>query len=147
YFYKFKDDYGGLARRLDPPIRSDQAKKAIATLESLRLIERDNEGYCRQTARVITTGKGYVRTLQTANFQAATMNLARESLDRHSREDRDISTLTLTVSPESLAKIKMEIEALQNRILKIVETDETVDRVYQVNFQVFPLTKHEEDSQ
>ncbi len=147
YYYKFRDDFAALARKLDPPIRPDQAKKAISTLEKLGMIERDSDGYYRQTSKVITTGKDYVRSLQVANFQSATLHLARESLDRHSREQRDISTLTLTVSPESLRKIRLEIDALQNRILKIVEADESVDSVYQVNFQVFPLTRQEKDAQ
>ncbi|MFP4417319.1 MAG: TIGR02147 family protein [Fibrobacterota bacterium] len=146
YYYNFKDDYARLARKLDPPIRPEQAKKAIATLEKLGMIERDSEGFYRQSTKVITTGKDYVRSLQVANFQAATIELARESLDRHVKEQRDISTLTLTLSRESLQKIKLEIDALQRRILKIVEADEAVNSVYQVNFQLFPLTRQEQDA-
>ncbi|MGD9201403.1 MAG: TIGR02147 family protein [Chitinispirillia bacterium] len=147
YYYRFKDDYSVLAQKLDPPIRVDQAKKAIKTLEKLCMIEKDADGYYRQTAKVITTGEDYVRSLQVENFQAASIDLARQSLDRHSKELRDISTLTLTLSEESFRKIKLEIAALQNRILKIAEADEAVNSVYQINFQVFPLSRRENDQE
>lgn len=145
YFYPFKDDYVSLAKKLDPPIRPDQAKKAIVTLESLGLIKKDSHGFYRQTSQMLTTGKDFVRSLQVANFQSETISLSLRSLEQHKKDRRNISTLTLTVSPESLQQINKEIESVQNRILKIVESDESVNSVYQINFQIFPLTKPDGD--
>jgi uncharacterized protein (TIGR02147 family) len=140
-YFRFKDDYHDLARRLDPPIGTEQAKDAIATLERLNMIERDAEGFYRQTASVITTGELHERSLNVMNFQIAAMDLAKESLRRHKSEVRDISTLTLTLSPESVRKARSEIAAMQQRILAIAQEDRDVNSVYQINFQMFPLTK------
>ncbi|NLE02825.1 MAG: TIGR02147 family protein [Fibrobacter sp.] len=145
YFDPFKDDYVSLAKKLDPPIRPDQAKKAIVTLESLGIIKKDSNGFYRQTSQMLTTGKDFVHSLQVANFQSETISLSLRSLEQHQKDCRNISTLTLTVSPESLQQINKEIESVQNRILKIVESDESVNSVYQINFQIFPLTKPDGD--
>ncbi len=142
-YYRFKDDYRALARRLDPPIGIEQAKEAIAILERLNMIERDGEGYYRQTASIITTGERQEQSLNVMNFQIATIDLAKESLRRHRSEVRDISTLTLTLSPESIRKARAEIAALQKKLLAVAEEDREVDSVYQINFQMFPLTKIE----
>jgi uncharacterized protein (TIGR02147 family) len=140
YFFPFKDDYQALAKKLNPPVRPDQAKKAVKTLEKLGLIKRNKKGFYEQTASLITTDKEHEKSMHVANFQKATMQLAIDALDRHAKDVRDISTLTLTLSKESFDKAKTEIEALQNRLLKMAEDEKTVDRVYQVNFQVFPLS-------
>lgn len=143
YYFRFKDDYQSLAQQLSPPINVEQAKAAVKVLEKLNLIEKDHEGYYRQTASIITTGEQYERSLHIQNFQMSTIDLAKESLVRHKKEFRDVSTLTLTFSRESFQKAKTEIEALQKKLLRIAEEDRKVDSVYQINFQMFPLTKTE----
>ncbi|MBN1577347.1 MAG: TIGR02147 family protein [Chitinispirillaceae bacterium] len=144
-YYRFKDDYRALARQLDPPISSDQARDAISTLERLGMIKRDAAGYCRQTATIITTGERHERSLNVTNFQIAAMELAKESLQRHSNAVRDISTLTLTLSPASVRKARAEIAAIQKKLLTMAEEDRDVDAVYQFNVQMFPLTKIEKE--
>jgi uncharacterized protein (TIGR02147 family) len=140
-YFHFKDDYRALARRLDPHISIEQAKDAIATLQRLNMIERDEQGYYRQTASIITTGEQHEQSLNVMNFQIATMDLAKESLRRHCSAVRDISTLTLTLSTDSVRKARAEIAAMQQKLLAIAEEDREVDSVYQINFQMFPLTK------
>lgn len=141
YYYPFKDDYRSLSRQLDPPISTEQAREAIEKLEKLGMISKDMRGYYHQSERIITTGNLHERSLNVKNFQIATMNLAKESLQRHKRDIRDISTLTLTLSPESIEKAKNEIALLQNKLLSIAEEDDNVNSVYQINFQMFPLTR------
>ncbi len=145
-YYRFKDDYRALARRLDPSIGIQQAKEAVAVLKRLKMIERDDQGYYRQTASIITTGEQQEQSLNVTNFQIATMDLAKESLRRHRSDVRDISTLTLTLSPESVRFARTEIAALQKKLLALAEEDQEVDSVYQINFQMFPLTKIEKTS-
>jgi uncharacterized protein (TIGR02147 family) len=141
YYYRFKDDYQGLARQLNPQITVDQAKTAVKILEKLDLIEKDKDGYYRQTSTIITTGEQNERSLFIQNFQISTMELAKESLTRHKKEFRDISTLTLTFSKDSLQKAKIELDTVQKKLLRLAEEDQNVDSVYQINFQLFPLTK------
>ncbi len=141
YYYRFKDDYQDLAKQLNPQITVEQAKTAIKILEKLELIKKNMDGFYCQTSTIITTGGQNERSLYIQNFQMSTMELAKASLTRHKKEYRDISTLTLTFSKESLQKAKIELDSLQKNLLRIAEEDQNVDSVYQINFQLFPLTK------
>jgi uncharacterized protein (TIGR02147 family) len=69
------------------------------------------------------------------------MRLAIDALDRHPRETRDISTLTATLSAESVEKAKAAVRSLRQYLLGLAEQDEAVDRVYQLNVQLFPMTR------
>ena len=54
--FGFKGDYIWLARSVYPAISISKARKSVALLEKLRLIQRDNSGAYRITDADITTG-------------------------------------------------------------------------------------------
>jgi uncharacterized protein (TIGR02147 family) len=45
------------------------------------------------------------------------------------------------LSQESLEKAKAAIRELRNAVMALAEKDEKVDRVYQLNIQLFPLSR------
>ncbi|MBW8888416.1 MAG: TIGR02147 family protein [Fibrobacteres bacterium] len=140
YFTPCNGDYKALGRKLDPSVPAAQVKQSIALLEKLGMIRKDADGYYRQTTALLTADS-MGESLHVENFQAETMRLAMESLSRHSPESRDMSTLTATLSAESLEKAKSAIKALRQCILALAEKDQSVDRVMQLNIQLFPLTR------
>jgi uncharacterized protein (TIGR02147 family) len=140
YFTDFKDDYKSLGRKLNPSIPTAQVKKAIGLLEKLGMIAKDAQGYYRQTANLISSDD-LGESLHVENFQTATMKLAMESLDRHAKDARDISTLTATLSAESVEKVRAALKTLRKCVLTLAEQDKNVDRVIQLNIQMFPLTQ------
>ena len=140
YYARFNGDYKALGRMLDPSVPAAQVKQSIALLEKLGMIEKDAEGYYRQTAGLLTADS-LGEALHVENFQSETMRLAMESLSRHAPEARDMSTLTATLSAASLEKAKAAIKALRQCILALAEKDQHVDRVMQLNIQFFPLTR------
>jgi uncharacterized protein (TIGR02147 family) len=137
----FADDYASIARALDPPIRTEQAKKAITILLKLDLIRKNINGYYKAVDRILTTGPE-IKSLTVANFQKVMMDQAKEAIDRHPLTHRDISTVTFSVSNDTYNDIKAELVACRKRILAMVEQDENEDRVCQLNMQLFPLTRN-----
>ncbi len=143
FYTPFKDDFKALGRKLDPSVPAQEVKKAIALLEKLGMIAKDASGFYKQTATLLTTD-GLGETLHVENFQTETMKLAMESIDRHPQKARDMSTLTATLSAESVEKVKAAIKALRQCVLVLAEKDQKVDRVMQLNIQLFPLTRDSE---
>jgi uncharacterized protein (TIGR02147 family) len=137
---RFKDDYTVLGRLLDPPIRPDQAEKAIKVLESLKFIAKDEKGVYRQAQNHITTGSE-VESLNVANYQIACMELAKEAIDRHEPVHRDMSTLTLSLSKPAFEAMKEEIIAFRKKLLGLEKQFPNADRVYQLNTHFFPLSR------
>ncbi|MBN1308628.1 MAG: TIGR02147 family protein [Chitinispirillaceae bacterium] len=143
-FFDFKGDYQALAGLLDPPIKPEEAEAAIRDLERLGFITKDNNGCYRPVDRLITTGDE-VHSVQLANFQLATMDMAKRSLERHPAEKRDISFVSLTLSAESFSQVKSEVQAFRKRLLLMAKDERKPDRVYQCNIQLFPVTRQRGD--
>ncbi len=140
FYYPFKNNYRDLAKQLYPSITEDEAKKSIELQERLGFIEKSDFGY-KQKTPTITTGDEITQAFEVANFQLNTMDLAKHALDNFSAKTRDISTLTLSLSEKGFKNIKSIIQNTRKDILKEAQLDENESKVYQINLQLFPLTK------
>jgi uncharacterized protein (TIGR02147 family) len=137
---RFKSDFKGLAQLVSPPITPAQAKQSIKLLESLGFIHKKDDGYYEIKDRAITTGD-YGTALAISNFQQETMKLAFESLDRYPKQERDISTVTMGISRQGFEKIKEEANAFRRKIIAIANEDSNIERVFQMNLQLFPVSR------
>lgn len=138
-FIEFKGDYRAVAGMLDPPIKPEEAEAAIRDLESLGFIVRDSLGVYRPQDRFVTTGDE-AHSVQLASYQLATMDMAKRSLEKHPAEKRDISFVSLTLSRDSFARVKSEVQAFRKRLLLMAKDEQKPDRVYQCNIQLFPMS-------
>jgi len=136
---RWKDDYFWLARNVYPPISVPQAKQAVKLLHKLGLVKKTSAGFYRQTDTFIKstdeTGQIGVRL-----FQKKTLELAQSVLDEIQPDKRDISTLTLGVSKEQFSIIKNELRNFRARLLSLCNSQQKLDRVYQLNLCFFPVS-------
>jgi uncharacterized protein (TIGR02147 family) len=139
-FYDFHGDYKELAELLTPPISVKEAKQAIKLLERLQLIRRDASGRYELVDKAITTGSEW-RSLAIQSFQEETIEMAKESLARHKKEQRDISTITMNIGPEDLQRLKELTQQFRNTVIRYVNDNASPENVYQMNVQLYPLTK------
>jgi uncharacterized protein (TIGR02147 family) len=128
-----------IADQLNPRITPKEAEKALALLVELRLIEKDSDGRWEQSDKIVSTGPE-VRSLVISNYHKEMLKLASDSIERYPSEERDITALTLSVNREALADIKARMASFRRELLELASNDNNSDQVYQVNFQVFPLT-------
>jgi uncharacterized protein (TIGR02147 family) len=139
-FYPFSDDYAALAAKVSPPITEGKAKKSIALLKRLGLIRKTPHGTYCLTHKIITTGD-HGRSIAVKTFQEETMRMAAEALHRHPPEKRNISTVTITISEQNLDRINEVISQFRETLLRMARDEKSPDKVYQLNIQLFPLTK------
>ncbi len=135
----FQGDWKFLAQQLDPPITASDAKYAVDLLRELGLIEPKGRLYVQKDPTLTTQEE--LRSQSVRNFQDATMQLAREALMRHAPNKRHISTLTLGVDETGFQKIVERIRSFREELVTIAQQHESVDRVFQVNLQFFPLSR------
>ncbi len=138
-FYTFSGDYKALAAKLSPPITAAQAKEAIELLKNLNLVTENKESRLEQTNKIVTSGE-LSRSISVRTFQEETLKLAIESLERHAKEMRNISTVTITVSHKDLEEINDMIKGFRAMLLKYAQEIKNPDQVYQLNIQLFPLS-------
>jgi uncharacterized protein (TIGR02147 family) len=140
FIHDFSGDYAALGKRLEPPITASEARKAIKLLLKLEFVAKDARGLLRPLEQVLKKDTE-PKSLHLANFLTSNMGLAIQSLDRHAKEDRDVSALTLVMTRTQFEAAKIEIKALRKRLLAMGIQSRTDAKVYQCNFQIFPVSK------
>jgi uncharacterized protein (TIGR02147 family) len=110
-------------------------------LERLGLIARDGHGRYRQTDKLITSAGARIEPACIYHYQADTMGLAAEALHRFDKEDRDISTVTMSINADAMARIRKRTEQFRTEVMSIARTGARPDRVVQLNVQLFPLSE------
>lgn len=133
-----------LGKHLSPPIRPDEARNALQVLENLGLVIADGKGGWDITDRVVTSGSD-IQSAAVRQYHRRTLELAQESLDRHPPEERDISSVALTLQHEDLAEIKERIAEFRRGLLQFARASEGADRVYHLNIAFFPMSGIVED--
>lgn len=120
------------------PLTIQEIKQSFALLEKLHLITKES-GYYRCTERFITT-ESRLKSEAVRSFQKTMMEKAISAIDKIPPDRRNISSLTVSCSLSTRDEIFEIIERTRNEILHLVEKDGSPEDVFQVNFQVFPLT-------
>jgi uncharacterized protein (TIGR02147 family) len=139
-FYPFNGDYKALSEMILPSITPAEARKSVRLLERLGLIKKNEDNTYGPTARFITTGEKW-RSIAVRQFQEETLLLAKAALDSIPKDERDISTLTLSLSREGFEQIKEVLKQTRRQIFEIAEKEHSVSRAYQLNLQFFPISK------
>lgn len=135
----FKEDPEWIAEKFMGQISVMDAKAALQELQNLGMISRDSNGRLKIVDQHVTSGDE-VSFAGVAGCHRQFLNLASESIDLISREKRDISAMTLGVSAEMAAKVKIMIQDFRKQLVETIGSDKDSEMVYQLNMQFFPLT-------
>jgi len=138
-FFPFDGNFDLLAAQLNPRITAAQAREAVELLLALDLIEPRGGIFAQTETNLHTEDALFSGTVK--KYQTATLALAGESLERHPREVRHISTLTLGLDGEMFSRLLDKIRDFRREIGDLAQAVPSTDRVYQLNLQFFPLTK------
>lgn len=138
----FKGNFSELGNRLDPPLSARDTRQAVKLLERLELVERDEKGFLRARGKNLTTGEEW-RSLAIAQYQKTMIELGHESLERFQKQFRDISTVTINLPKEAVTEFREIIAEFRKSVIKMAESYSSPNDVYQMNIQLFPLTRVE----
>lgn len=141
----FKDNYRAIGKFLSPQLSAAQVEKAIKFLLDLGLLEKDTEGkYYVATPQINACDA--VHSMATMRFHKQSLDLARRSLESKSADERDITGVTMSLSKKGFKKIREEIMVFRKKVMCIAEEDENEEGVFQLNLQLFPLSKRKKNA-
>jgi len=136
-------DSARIAKLIRPAITSGKVERAVDILEKLSLIVKDDKAGCyRQTDKVIST-PGEVLSLAISKYHKDVITLGADAIDRFSKPERDIRSVTLGLSQEGFELLKKRMESFWQELLDMGMAERDIDRVYQINLQLFPLSDKE----
>ena len=133
-------DESQVSSLLRPPITRSEAREALDLLKRLGMVRLNNKKIYERVDAALTSGPN-VDPAIIHGFQTVTMQLAQSALHRFAKEDRDISTLTLSCNVRDLARIRERVRQMRSEITEIACASDNADQVFQLNIQFFPLTK------
>ncbi len=139
-FYPFRSNYQSLAKLVDPPITTDQAKKSIEVLERLNLIRKNKNGCYEQTEKVLS-GSLLATGPVLSSYSIKMMDMAKMAADNFSKEERNLSWLGFCVPQEGYEEILQETRRFRRRLLEIANSYNNANRSFHVNLQLFPTSK------
>lgn len=135
----FGGDYKKLASLVYPRISPRKARLSVDLLMRLGLVKKEKNRWA-VCDRLISTPPE-VQSLAIVNHHKQSLALAQKALTDLPRELRNISSATLGISNETYRELCREVEALRFKLLDRAGADKHADRVYQFNFQLFPVSR------
>lgn len=135
-----KEELTELAKTLNPPISYKEAKSSLQLLKELDLVEVNDEGYLKSRYVSVMGGGDELGAMSIHQYQCHMMDMAKESLSRFNKADRQVRCTSMSVSEEGRERILNKIENFQKDIREIVRSDSEESQVYHFNVQFFPLS-------
>jgi uncharacterized protein (TIGR02147 family) len=129
-----------LAQALNPPISVAECRRAIGLLESLQMIRKEPDGTYKHVEAVVSTGEHW-RSIAIHNFQKEVLQLGLDALNTVAIDLRDISTLTMSLSPTSVRFLKERLKEIRKEFIEIARNDVGPTEVFQFNLELFPVTR------
>jgi uncharacterized protein (TIGR02147 family) len=136
----FHDDYTAIGKFLIPQLTASEVEKAIHFLLELGLLEKDASGTYHVSTSQLDAGEA-VKTVAMVRFHKQSLDLARRAIDSFKPDERDITGVTLSLSKTGFDRIREELALLRKKVMYIAEQDNHEEAAYQLNMQLFPLSK------
>jgi uncharacterized protein (TIGR02147 family) len=132
-------DAAWIARKIVPEVSVAKVKKGVKLIESLGVAVKNPDGSWSQRDSAIST-PSQVFSLAITKYHRDSIQLGREAIDRFAPADRDIRSVTLGVSQDGANEVKERLESFWKELLAFAGTQKSVEKVIQVNLQMFPMT-------
>lgn len=136
----FKEDYNLLGRMVIPRLNSVQAKGAVKFLINHGFLLKKDNKYSR-TDPILTTGDNVLSTILT-EYHKHNLSMNIDDFDLFEMDDRDMSSLVLSISEENFLNIKDEIRTFRKKLLSMALHDKNPEKICYVGFQLVPRSKN-----
>ena len=139
-FDSFKENPQWIAEHILPAITSKTAERSLKKLLKLGLIKKNKNGKIEQMDSNIASGDQMIYT-SLNKFHRNMIKLGMESIERFTKRERQVTAVTVSLDQDQLEKIKVLINQFRKDLLALSNEGKNPARVYQINFQLFPVTK------
>jgi uncharacterized protein (TIGR02147 family) len=133
-------DAEAISQCIEPAVSPARIRKSITLLKELGMIY-ENDGNWHASDKVLSS-EYQIQSVALKNYHTGMLQRAIESLDINSSDEREFQGLTLSVSTSTFMRMKDRIRAFSDELLAMAAAEKDApDKVYQINLQMFPLTK------
>ena len=134
-----KWDTRSLSKALKPRVPAVQVRHSLDLLEQLGLIRRNGEYWEKSNAVVATPAE--VHSIAVFNYHRELIGLAKDSLETDPSTQRNFSSVTLEMNAQEYQIVVDMLTQFRRDALGVCGSKGITDRVYQLNLQLFPMTR------
>jgi uncharacterized protein (TIGR02147 family) len=138
-YSNWNGDYQLLGSMVVPPLSAEKAKKAVDSLVEAGLLIYNEDGTFRQNSPVVSADGAPAVIVN--KLKKDFMLKALEAEEKFRKPAKYSSSATISMSTQTFNKAKGMIDELRQQLLAMAMNDNEVDQVFQVNFQMFPLSE------
>ena len=153
---EFRDDPSALARLFrSGEVKAPEIERGLSLLQTLGLSVRQEDGTLKPAHQQIKTPP-VVSSLAIRNFHRALLGEASEALDQVPLEQRNVSGVTLSLTPTQYQSVVERLTALRAELLSLMEGSAEPQEpraLYHLSLALFPITHpstelatHDQDS-
>ncbi len=134
-----------IGRRLWPRAGARPVKKALDLLVSLGLVEETREGYRSKRGTLETDPE--IMSLAIRNYHRGMLQRALQSLDELEREQRNVTSITVKMSPKDYQMVCQKISDFEDELLATLAESEpsaAQAEIFNLCVALVPATKQED---
>ena len=129
-----------MAKACNQAITAEEVREALAFLTKTGFLKRESEDTFVQTEKTVIGSKESIPiAIRTMHKEMAV--LAEKAIEKYSVEERNFTGATLGLCEEAYARISQEFDSFVRKAASIAAEYESINQVYRLNLQLFPLTK------
>ena len=131
---------GEIAKACTQEVSALEVRKSLAFLERAGFLKQVGENIYEQTEKSVEGSKeGLPLAIRSMHREMG--NLAVDSLDRFTANERNVTGVTMGIDRETYERIVHELDECRKRITAMAEACKNIKQVYRLNLQFFPLSK------
>jgi len=136
----FRGGFDAIGEMITPRVSGEKIRESVELLSRLGLLREDDKGFWRLAEpHVHPSDKMPAEVVR--RFQGQNMRLAERSLEEIPVDERDISSLTVTLHWNDLPKVREKVSEMRRQIQNIAQECAEPDGVFQLNIQLFPVAR------
>jgi len=116
-----------------------KVQTALERLARIGLLEKE-KGHWIATEMALDTATA-TKNLQVRSFHREMIQRALEAIDSIETDERELGSLTITLSEDDFLKVRDEVREFRKRLTAQYAKESRDESVYQLNLQFFPLMK------
>jgi uncharacterized protein (TIGR02147 family) len=132
------DDFAALAKAVRPAVTAAEARDAVELLENSGMVRKDAAGVYSLTDEFVTSAQVPEQFKKKARRDVLLKGI--ETIDTIAPDEKYAAYSTVTMSKELYGEVRELLDDTRQKILALVAEDGAADEVYEVVFQVFPVS-------
>lgn len=143
----FKEDPHWICQNLRRSLKPKEAQHALEVLERLKLVTRTRSGELKHSDKTIESPL-HAQSLDIFNYHRQLLNEGKDAITTAPFEEWDVGTITIPMPKKALPRVMEILKKCREDVINFINRGEqNYHEVFQINMQMFPVSKMNRVSQ